>query len=107
MIDILVILGLIAIGLWLKWIWLVIIGISLLFAYLIAGASKKRTPAGGGNKPKVRPIIVKRRYDVESIYPRKMSIRMNPHYFTGTWWELAEMRAGGFLGNLVNLWRKR
>ncbi len=86
-------------GIYFKWMWLLGIGLFLLIAYLIAaGAPKKKAPSGG--KVKLRPIIVKRKYDAESIYPKKMTI-----YATSSsppdWWEAALNTFGQFIGRLI------
>ncbi len=107
MIELLIIVGMVIVGIYLRWMWLAAIGIALLIAYLFAATSKKARAPTGGKKPKIRPIIVKRRYDVESIYPSKMSIRLNPHYYTGAWWEFAQERLGLFAASMINWWRKR
>ncbi len=83
-ISLLVILGITGIGVYLGWTWLTIIGLFLLLAF--AFVSKPKAPKKSSAKVKLRPIIVKRKYDAKSIYPNKME------FYTTTisppdWWE--------------------
>ena len=83
----------IALGLYGNMMWLSVIGGLLLVGYMFG----KRTetipvPTGG---PKIKPIIIKRRYDgPPSIYPSLMKIRVNPNWNTWKWWENAVGAAG-------------
>lgn len=80
-------------------LWLSVISGLILAAYVMGFRKGKRPVASG--KPKVRPIIVKRRYTgPASIYPSKMKIKVNPKWDTRTWWERA-LGAGGALAGLV------
>ena len=94
-----VILGIIVVGIWLKWFWLAGIGVFLLIAILLTSKPKKKAPAGG--KVKVRPIIVKRKYDAESIYPKKMTVYASD-FSPPDWWEAALNAFGKFLGRLIS-----
>ena len=81
-------------------VWLAVIAGALLLAYLF-GTRGKPKPVSSG-KPKVRPIIVQRRYDgPKSIYPEKMSIKMNPSWNTMAWWENALGAAGTTAGMIA------
>ncbi len=86
-------------GIYLKWMWLLGIGVFLLIAYLVAASTpKKKAPSGG--KVKLRPIIVKRKYDAESIYPKKMTIYATD-FSPPDWWEAALNTFGKFIGKLM------
>ena len=77
--------------------WLSLISGALLMMYLFGSREKPKPVASG--KPKVRPIIVQRKYDgPKSIYPESMKIRMNPNWNTMTWWENALGAAGTTAG---------
>ncbi len=97
-ISLLVILGIIALGLYMRWIWLAGIGLIILVAYLLVSKPKK-APSGGG-KVKVRPIIVQRKYATESIYPKKVEV-VATSYSPPDWWEAALNAFGKFLGRLI------
>ena len=98
-VSLLVILGITGIGLYLRWNWLVVIGVFLLLAFAFVNKPKAKTKSGA--KVKLRPIIVKRKYDVTSIYPNKME------FYTTTfsppdWWEAALNTFGKLTGRLVS-----
>ena len=79
--------------------WLSVISGLILVAYVM-GFRKEKKPVAGG-KPKIRPIIVKRRYTgPASIYPSQMKIKINPKWDTRNWWERA-LGAGGAAAGLM------
>jgi len=87
--------------------WLALIAGLLILVYAWGGRTAPRAPVASG-KPKVRPIIVKRRYSgPASIYPSKMKIRVNPAWNTNDWWENAFGAAGTGLGLLAQKFRPR
>ncbi len=73
----------------------------------MGGRTQKPLPVSTG-KPKVRPIIVKRRYaGPASIYPSRMKIKVNPKWNTNNWWENAFLAAGVGAGLLTQGFRPR
>ncbi|MCD6522157.1 MAG: hypothetical protein J7K68_00250 [Candidatus Diapherotrites archaeon] len=95
------------IGLYKNMLWLAVIGGFLLFAYMYGARNEKAVPTGGAGKPKIRPIIVRRRYEgPPSIYPSLMKIRVNPMWNTKNWFENAFAAvAMGTIG-MINLMRR-
>jgi len=80
--------------------WLSLISIVLLLVYVFGTRTRPSAPVASG-KPKVRPIIVKRRYTgPASIYPSTMKIRVNPKWNTNDWWENA-FQAGGMVAGIA------
>jgi hypothetical protein len=85
----------IVLGVYGKMLWLAIVGGIILLAYAYGSAKSPQTQAVPTGGPKVRPIIVQRRYEgPESIYPPFMKIRVNPEWGGGKWWENAGMGIG-------------
>ncbi len=75
-----------------------LVGAFLLVAYFYGARSGKAVPSGG-KKPKVRPIIVQRRYaGPESIYPSDMKMYVENDWNTMSWWEKALGGAGQTVG---------
>lgn len=101
--DIITLLLLVAItwiGLRFNMAWLSVISGLLLVAYAF-GTRTETKPVSQGGKPKIRPIIVKRRYEgPASIYPSQMKIKVNPMWNTKDWWENA-LGAAGTFGGLI------
>ena len=99
MLTMLLLLAVVWIGFRYGMLWLSVIGGLILVAYVM-GFRKEKKPVASG-KPKVRPIIVKRRYTgPASIYPSKMKIKVNPRWDTRNWWESA-FGAGGAIAGLL------
>ena len=72
--------------------------VSTLLLLLIAIKPASKPVSKSDSKPQVRPIIVKRKYvGPESIYPSKMTIRMNPKNPPGDWSDKTES-VGSFIG---------
>lgn len=77
---------------------LAVVGGLLLLAYFYGARTVKPTVTGG-KKPKVRPIIVQRRYaGPESIYPSDMKMYVENDWNTMNWWEKAFGAAGSMAG---------
>lgn len=75
-----------------------VIGGLLLFAY-VYGARNDRSPPAPAGGVKVKPIIVQRRYKgPESIYPKFMTMQVNPKWDSRKWFEQATGAAGLFAG---------
>ncbi len=70
----------IGIGLSREITWLAIVGVIVLIGYVYASKPQKEPAPAGGSGPKVKPIVVKRRYKQDSIYPSKMRIGVNPSW---------------------------
>jgi hypothetical protein len=78
---------------------LTVIGAFLLVAYFYGARTQKAAPSGGVKRPKVRPIIVRRRYaGPESIYPSDMKMYVENNWNTMAWWEKALGAAGYMAG---------
>ena len=100
LITTLLLLSIVWIGFSYNMLWLGIIGGVLFVVYVMGFRQEKRPVASGG--PKIRPIIVKRRYTgPASIYPSKMKIKVRPDWDTRKWWERA-FGAGGSLMGLIS-----
>ncbi|MFC2174429.1 hypothetical protein ACFLQ2_00980 [archaeon] len=86
--------------------WLSLIS-GLLLAVYIWGVRSEPPPAPvASGMPKVRPIIVKRRYSgPPSIYPSTMRMRVNPRWNTYDWWENAFGAAGVGVGLLAQMFK--
>ena len=100
LIAVLAIIGIFA-GLAFNQIWLSIVFFAVLMAALLSG-KENRTQAAPG--PKVRPIIVKRKYvGPESIYPKEMKVRVTAEDFgTGMPWRvLGPQRLGEGVGKML------
>ena len=82
-------------GIYGKMLWVAVVGGIILLAYAYGSAKSipsRAVPTGG---PKIRPIIVQRRYEgPESIYPPFMKIRVNPKWGGGKWFENAGQGIG-------------
>ncbi len=75
-----------------------VVGMFLLVAYFYGARSAKPVPSGG-KRPKVRPIIVQRRYKgPKSIYPSDMKMYVDSNWNTMSWWEKALGGAGQMAG---------
>lgn len=87
-------------------LWLSVISGLILIAYVMGFRQRKAPVATGG--PKIRPIIVKRRYTgPPSIYPSKMKIKVKPNWDTRDWWERAFGAAGSAAGLVSQGFRPR
>ncbi len=89
-------------GLFFNQIWLSIIFFAVLMAALLSGKDSGEKSVATG--PKVRPIIVKRKYvGPESIYPKQMKVRVTEEKFgTGMPWSiLAPQRLGEGVGKVL------
>lgn len=102
----LLLLSIVWIGFSYNMLWLGLIGGFLLVAYLMGfRKERKAVPTGG---PKVRPIIVKRRYTgPASIYPSKMKIKVKPDWDTRDWWERAFGAGGSAAGLFMQAFRPK
>lgn len=83
--------------------WLGLVGVLLFFSY-VYGIRQEEVPAApqGAGLPKIRPIIVNRRYSgPSSIYPQQMKIRVHPRWDTRKWWELALRSAGNIMSMMM------
>ncbi len=99
MLTILLLLAVTWIGLRYSMLWLSVISGLILVAYLMGFRKERHAVASG--KPKIRPIIVKRRYTgPASIYPSKMKIKVHPNWDTREWWERA-LGGGGAVAGLL------
>lgn len=90
----------ILIGYYVHMIWLSFIFAGVFLCFLLA-ARKKPEPVAVPAGPKIRPIVVKRRYvGPESIYPRKQLIRVTePGWWENQpWWEFASKNVGKGIG---------
>jgi energy-coupling factor transporter transmembrane protein EcfT len=87
-------------GFYLRQIWISIIFALILVLVMIFGRkTPSAAPSGGGGGPKVRPIIVKRKYvGPESIYPKKMLIKYQPDT-PSDWREYGPEAVGNFVGS--------
>jgi len=93
---------LIFVGLVYNQIWLSIVFFAVLMAALLSGKDSGEKPVATG--PKVRPIIVKRKYvGPESIYPKEMKVRVTAEdYGTGMPWKIqGPQRLGEGLGKML------
>ena len=95
----------IAMGVYANMIWISVIGGLLFLAYVYGARSgdKEPVPEGEGTpKPKIRPIIVQRKYvGPPSIYPATMSMRVNNNWNTMKAWENAIGGAGSLAAVLL------
>jgi hypothetical protein len=95
------ILVIILVSFFLKQLWLSLIFLVLLVLMLVSGGKKsaKAAPSGGGGGGvKVRPIIIKRKYEGPPTYPEKMTIK----YTADTpkdWYEYGTEPVGKALGS--------
>jgi len=97
-VTVLLLAGILVLGVYKNVPLLTVIGAFLLVAYFYGARSVKAAPSGG-KKPKVRPIIVRRKYaGPESIYPSDMKMYVENNWNTMNWWEKALGAAGGMTG---------
>ena len=92
----------ILIGFYINQLWLSIIFAVVLLALLFTPSAEGKRAAQAG--PKVRPVIVKRKYvGPESIYPKEMKIRITSGaYGTGTpWYVKAPKTIGSGIGGAI------
>ena len=93
---------LIFVGLVYNQIWLSIVFFAVLMAVLLSGKESGEKPVATG--PKVRPIIVKRKYvGPESIYPKEMKVRVTEEKFGAPmpWRVLGPQRLGEGVGKML------
>jgi hypothetical protein len=101
----LLLVSIVGMGLYGNMTWLALIG-GILLALYASGARRDKPLPEDPTKPKIRPIIVKRRYSgPESIYPSRMKIRVNPKWDTRDWWEAAFNTLGATVGIMASLGR--
>ncbi|MCK4327687.1 MAG: hypothetical protein KAW41_04390 [Candidatus Diapherotrites archaeon] len=87
--------------------WLSVISGLLIAAYVWGVRNEPPMPVASG-MPKIRPIIVKRRYSgPPSIYPSRMRIRVAPRWNTYQWWENAFGAAGVGAGLLAQAFKPK
>lgn len=87
-------------GFFLKQLWVSLIFFVVLILMFVRGGKKnsKAAPKGGGSGVKVRPIIIKRKYEGPPTYPEKMTIKYTAD-LPSDWYEYGTEPVGKALGS--------